>query len=53
MNLNQFPVCLFVLSRLVCGDVKGQFAKIFKKVGNLNKKNGPFEVNTMKFFFVF
>eukprot|EP00795_Rhopilema_esculentum_P013136 gene13136-3928_t len=29
---------------LVCGDVKGQFAKIFKKVGNLNKKNGPFEV---------
>jgi len=29
---------------LACGDVKGQFSKFFKKIGNLNKKNGPFEM---------
>lgn len=31
------------LKILVCGNVKGQFSKLFKKLNSLQKKNGPFE----------
>ncbi|KAK8756797.1 hypothetical protein V5799_000502 [Amblyomma americanum] len=32
------------LKLLVCGDVKGQFDKLFDRVSTVNKKNGPFEM---------
>ncbi len=35
------PVTLF---RLVCGDVDGQFKKLFSKVDGIQKKAGQFDV---------
>ncbi|XP_064476195.1 CWF19-like protein 1 [Ornithodoros turicata] len=32
------------LKILVCGDVNGQFHKLFDRVSNVNKKNGPFDM---------
>lgn len=29
---------------LVCGDVKGRIADLMKRLGNVNKKAGPFEM---------
>ncbi|XP_075551882.1 CWF19-like protein 1 [Dermacentor variabilis] len=29
---------------LVCGDVSGEFDKLFDRVSNVNKKNGPFDM---------
>lgn len=31
-------------SRLVCGDVRGNFKYLFNRVETINKKNGPFEL---------
>lgn len=35
---------LLFISRLVCGDVRGEFDELFKRVNAVNKRNGPFEV---------
>lgn len=40
-----------VLSRLVSGDVEGNFKALFSRVSNIEKKNGPFDVSN-SFFFV-
>ncbi|GFR01465.1 CWF19-like protein 1 [Trichonephila clavata] len=32
-----------ILQRLVCGDVDGHFKALFKKVGTIHQKKGPFE----------
>jgi hypothetical protein len=29
---------------LLCGDVKGNFGELFKRLDTVNKKNGPFDV---------
>jgi len=32
------------LKILACGSIDGKYEKFFKKVSNLQKKNGPFEM---------
>ena len=44
-----FSACkelLCFVCRLVCGDVEGQFSKLFNRVNSIQKKAGQFDVSS-------